>query len=91
MKATAALLVLLLAAPAFAEQRVDLFTPDGKRAGYAIVDEQTGRIDFYDSKSRRIGWGRVDATGHMERFDRGGRRQQDILIPMGPGETREER
>ena len=78
----AVLIGLILAGPALAADRVDLFTPDGKRTGYAIVDRQTGRVDFYDANSRRTGWGRISPTGTVERFSLDGRRQEGTALPL---------
>jgi hypothetical protein len=40
----------------------------GRRTGYSVVDQSTGRVDFYDTMSRRTGYGRVDGVGKVERF-----------------------
>src|SRR6266498_1988841 len=47
---------------------VDLFDAQGVRTGYAVVDRDTGRVDFYDPMSRHTGYGRVDGAGKVERF-----------------------
>ena len=78
----AVLIGLILAGPALAGDRVDFFTPDGKRTGYAVVDRQMGRVDFYDANSRRTGWGRVTSTGKVERFGLDGRRQEETALPL---------
>lgn len=82
--ALSALLLLALPVSALAEERVDLFTPDGTRTGYAIVDRQRGRVDFYDAESRRTGWGRVHPSGKVDQFDLSGRRRGETVFPW-PG------
>ena len=64
--------------------RVDMFDTHGNRSGYAIVDRQTGRVDYYDAKSHHTGWGQVDATGRAERFDMNGQRQEGTVLPLPP-------
>jgi hypothetical protein len=81
-----AALLLASAAPASApaqedRTRIDLFKPDGRREGYAIIDRKTGRVDFYDASSRRTGHGKVDDTGRIERFDLKGRRMPETAAP----------
>lgn len=79
----------LLGAPvwAVAGERVDLFDGKGQRTGYAIVDHKSGRVDFYDTFSKRTGWGRADDYGRVERFGLDGRRQSDTALPL-PQERR---
>ena len=43
----ALLLVLLLASPAIAADRVDVYSKDVQRQGWAVVNERTGRLDLY--------------------------------------------
>lgn len=75
-------LLFVLAPPALSQerQRVDLFTPDGKRAGYAVI--QGDRVDFFDKDSRRTGWGRLQPTGKVEQFRLDGRRQGETVLPL---------
>jgi hypothetical protein len=75
----AALLALGLLGPAIAdERRLDLFDPQGRRAGHVRIDDRSGRVDFYDAQSKRVGFGRVTPTGDLERFGLDGRRQETI-------------
>jgi hypothetical protein len=55
--------------PAFAAKRIDLYDAEGQQAGYAIVDHRLGRVDFYDLRERRIGWGRVHPLSEHYRVD----------------------
>ena len=70
-KPVAALVTLcwLLAAPAV----IDLFAPDGRRQGYAVVQPDGRRVDAYDAAGTRLGYGRAEG-GRLELFDAGGRR-----------------
>lgn len=77
MAGTALGLAILTLAPASEAQertRVDLHDAKGRRNGHVIVDERSGRIDFYDNQSRRTGYGRILPDGRAERFDLNGRR-----------------
>lgn len=69
-----ALALLLLAAPTLAQTRVELYNADSSRKGYAIVDEKSGRVDFYDNGSRRTGWGVIRPDGRVDTFTVDGRR-----------------
>lgn len=82
--------LLTAATPASPQDRarVDLYRPDGQRAGYAIVDRESRRADFYDPASRRTGYGQVDATGRVERFDLKGRREPVTVVPPTGRQTR---
>ena len=92
MKAAIIALALVAAlstsAPAQDRTRVDLYRADGSREGYATIDERTGRADFYDRSSRRTGYGQVDSTGRVERFDTQGRRVPETVVPRPRRETR---
>jgi hypothetical protein len=48
------------------------------------VDRDTGRVDFYDTMSRRTGYGRVDGTGRVERFGLDGKREGETAVPVLP-------
>ena len=48
--------------------RADLFDAQERRRGYAVVDRDTGRVDFYDPMSGHTRYGRVDGAGKVERF-----------------------
>ena len=68
----------LALAPAWAGGRrapatVDLFSPDGQRQGYAVVQPDGRRVDAYDAAGTRLGYGHVE-SGRLELFDGGGRR-----------------
>ena len=66
------------------QTRVDLFDTQGRRTGFAVVDQGTGRVDLYDTMSRRTGYGRVDGVGKVERFGLDGKRQADTAVPVSP-------
>ena len=73
------LAVALLVTPVHAQERpgqtrIDLFDKHSNRAGYAIVDERTGRVETYDVKSRRTGYGVIDSSGRIDAFDTKGNR-----------------
>jgi hypothetical protein len=55
--------------PALAAKRIDLHDADGRHIGYAIVDRRAGRVDYYDLRERRMGWGRVNALSERYRVD----------------------
>ena len=55
--------------PALAAQRIDLHDADGQHLGHAIVDRRAGRVDYYDLRERRIGWGRVNTLSEGYRVD----------------------
>ena len=59
-------------------------TPRRRRTGYSVIDQSTGRVDFYDTMSRRTGYGRVDGVGKVERFGPDGKRQADTAVPVLP-------
>jgi hypothetical protein len=68
-----ALVLLAVAVPAFGQDRhertrIDLYRPNGSRSGYVIVDHQTGRVDTFDEKSRRTGWGRIERDGRIDLY-----------------------
>jgi hypothetical protein len=44
-----------------------------------LYDREAGRVDFYDAQSRRKGWGGLDESGNLERFDLKGRRKGDTV------------
>lgn len=81
-------MLVLSSSPAIAGERVDLFDTQGRRTGYAIVDRESGRVDFYDVNSKRLGWGQIRPSGRIENFDLNGRRQRDIRLPTGAGGER---
>ena len=68
MVVVASLLVSATIAVAQDRTRVDLYKPDGSREGYAILNEQTGRIDTYDKESRRTGYGVVQPDGRVDLY-----------------------
>ena len=77
--ALGALLLTVLAVPALAQERgertrIDLYRPDGSRSGYVTVDPQTGRVDTFDEKSRRTGWGRIERDGRIDLYNNDGTR-----------------
>ena len=77
----AALFALVSTTSAGERIRVDLFRTDGSRQGYAGIDRETGRVDTYDARSRRTGYGRVYQDGRLDLFAPAGTR-------AGQGRTR---
>jgi hypothetical protein len=81
MRWTSAFLVVLtlLASPALAqsdEVRIDTFDKHGRRTGYLILNEKTGRIDQYDARSNRLGFGTVTSppsSSNDRMYDQNGR------------------
>jgi hypothetical protein len=70
--------VLLAQAAVAQETRIDTFDKNGRRTGYLIIDQRTGRIDQYDSRSNRLGYGMTTPRspgygGGSELLDRNGR------------------
>src|SRR6266436_5030389 len=55
--------------PALAAKRIDLHDADGRHIGHAIVDRRAGRVDYYDLRERRIGWGHVNTLSERYRVD----------------------
>ena len=74
----AVLLLFLLAAASggASAERVDYYASDGTRQGYAIVNRESGRVDYFNAQSRRLGHGRITTDQH----DAAGRR----VIPSVP-------
>src|SRR5258708_10840784 len=64
--------------PALAAKRIDLHDADGRHIGHAIVDRRAGRVDYYDLRERRIGWGRVNTLSERYRVDLYAARGQPI-------------
>jgi hypothetical protein len=54
---------------ALAAKRIDLHDAGGRHKGHAIVDRRAGRVDYYDLRERRIGWGRVNTLSERYRVD----------------------
>src|SRR5262249_8690646 len=54
---------LAVAVPGWSEERRINF-PDG----HAVVDDDSGRVEFYGSDGRLKSWGRVDGTGSRTDF-----------------------
>ena len=55
--------------PALAVKRIDLHDADGRHTGHAIVDRRASRVDYYDLRERRGGWGRVNTLSERYRVD----------------------
>src|ERR1700720_2897046 len=64
--------------PVFAAKRIDLHDADGRHIGHAIVDRRAGRVDYYDLRERRIGWGRGNTLSERYRVDLYAARGQPI-------------
>ena len=54
-------------------ETINLYTPNGKNAGYARVTPRTGSVDLYDPSGKRLGYGRVAP----------GSKQIDLYTPNG--------
>ncbi len=65
-------------------QTLDVFSPDGKRIGRVVIDRHTGRVDLYDTMSRRTGYGTLHPDGALDLFDRNGQRLQSGGIKRRP-------
>lgn len=55
--------------PVLAAKRIDLYDAEGRHVGYAMVHHRVGRVDYYDLRDRRIGWGRVNPLSERYRVD----------------------
>ena len=55
--------------PALAAKRIDLYDAKGRHVGFATVHHREGRVDYYDLRERRIGWGRVNPLSERYRVD----------------------
>jgi len=64
--------------PALAAKHIDMHDADGRHIGHAIVDRRAGRVDYYDLRERRIGWGRVNTFSERYRVDLYAARGQPI-------------
>ncbi len=67
--ALAAVLIIGTSSSALAEKRIELYDAQGQHSGYAIMERRAGRVDYYDLRDRRIGWGRVNPLGERYRVD----------------------
>jgi hypothetical protein len=54
--------------------------------GSALIDERSGRVDLYDTKSNRTGYGTIDKNGRIDLFDTEGNRTGSGQV--APGSTR---
>ncbi|HEY7253791.1 MAG TPA: hypothetical protein VIG37_25100 [Methylomirabilota bacterium] len=65
-----------------AADRVDLFDTKSNRAGYTVVDPESGRFNTYDTKSNRTGWGTIHReSGTVEAYDKNGNRVGSGVLP----------
>ncbi|HYS20005.1 MAG TPA: hypothetical protein VEO73_02840 [Gemmatimonadales bacterium] len=55
--------------PALAAKRIELYDAEGQHHGYAIVQHRAGRVDYYNLRERRSGWGRVNPLSERYRVD----------------------
>lgn len=62
--------------------RMDLFAAGGRPTGYAIVDPDAGRVEFFNRNSRLMGSGSLDKKGRVTMFDLSGRRRSDTVLPV---------
>jgi hypothetical protein len=52
-----------------AAERIHLFDPKGELSGYALIDPETGRVDYYDVSARRTGWAEIDPSRPADRVN----------------------
>lgn len=62
-------LILGASSPALAAKRIELYDAAGQHSGYAMMQSRAGRVDYYDLRERRTGWGRVKALSDRYRVD----------------------
>ncbi len=67
--AFATALVVAVSSPALAAKRIDLYDAHGRHVGYALAQHRAGRVDYYDLRDRRTGWGRVNSFSNRYRVD----------------------
>ena len=70
---------VLLLGPVAADERptqtrIDLYDAHSNQTGHAIIEDPSGRIEFYDRQSRRTGSGTIGPSGRVDLFDRSGKR-----------------
>jgi hypothetical protein len=53
------LLAALALLAAVTVERLDLYDQSGRFHGYVLIDEASGRVDVYDARARRLGFGQV--------------------------------
>jgi hypothetical protein len=64
------------------DTRIDLYNQKSEREGYLIY--RNGRIDQFDSRGNRQGYGTIDQNGRVDLFDRRGNRQgYGTITPNG--------
>jgi hypothetical protein len=49
--------VFIILSVVTAADRLDVFDQEGRRAGYATIDQGAGRLDLFDRDSRRTDYG----------------------------------
>jgi hypothetical protein len=57
------LLAALALLAAVTVERLDLYDQSGRFHGYVLIDEDSGRVDVYDARARRLGFGQVSLAG----------------------------
>jgi len=62
-------LIVGLTSPALATKRIDLYDAEGRHVGHALLQHRAGRVDYYDTHNRRIGWGHVNSLSERYRVD----------------------
>jgi hypothetical protein len=69
LTAVALALVVAVSSPALAAKRIDLYDAHGHHVGYALAQHRAGRVDYYDLRDRRTGWGQVNSFSDRYRVD----------------------
>jgi hypothetical protein len=64
-----ALWLALACHEAGAGERIHLFDPKGQLVGYALIDSEGGRVDYYDVSARKTGWAEMDAARPGDRVN----------------------
>ena len=64
-------------------KRADFFDQQGSRAGYAVVNPETGRADLYDRKSNRTGYAVQRPDGSWDVYNLDGSRKATITPGTG--------
>jgi hypothetical protein len=83
-------LILPAAAVGGETKTINLYNArDSKNAGYARIDERTGRVDIYDARSHRTSYGRVAPGGKSVDLYRSSNSERILTgkpaVPSGTG------
>jgi len=87
-RAVAISLAVILAQAVSENVRIDTYEKDGRRSGYLVIDGRTGRIDQFDARSNRLGYGTVTTPGRIDTFTNRGERTGNVSTFPGNGSRR---